>query len=132
MKRLLLLSLFSVPLASCTFILGFQKSLQCGDGILTEAKGEECDDGNTDPANGQTDNCSADCKIPVCGDGIVDPFGTVDRNGDGIINFNDGNEQCDANANANHDSPRLMSYGSFGGFETSRIVHCGTVLVEEP
>ena len=103
MKRLLLLSLFSVPLASCTFILGFQKSLQCGDEILTEAKGEECDDGNTDPANGQTDNCSADCKIPVCGDGIVDPFGTVDRNGDGIINFNDGNEQCDDGNNVDAD-----------------------------
>jgi cysteine-rich repeat protein len=98
MKRLLSLSSIVASLSGCFFVLGFQKGLVCGDGILTEARGEECDDGNTDPANGFeqfNDTCSAECTTPKCGDGIQDPFATQDQNGDGVINFADSPEQCD-------------------------------------
>ncbi len=40
----------------------------CGDGVVQEFAGEECDDG------GQTENCDADCTFPFCGDGIVNPL----------------------------------------------------------
>lgn len=41
----------------------------CGDGILDQDEGEECDDGNTDPGDG----CSPACEIAaVCGDGVLD------------------------------------------------------------
>jgi cysteine-rich repeat protein len=51
----------------------------CGDGVVTLAVGEECDDGvdNGDVA----DACRATCVLPACGDGIVD-----------------GGEECDAGA----------------------------------
>jgi cysteine-rich repeat protein len=39
----------------------------CGDGELS--KGEACDDGNVANADG----CEADCSLPACGNGIVDP-----------------------------------------------------------
>ena len=42
----------------------------CGDRILETWRGEECDDGdeNADAA----DACRLDCKLPTCGDEIVD------------------------------------------------------------
>jgi cysteine-rich repeat protein len=104
MKRLALLSLAS--LSGCFFILGFQKPLVCGDGILTEAFGEECDDGNITAANGLesfNDSCEATCTIPKCGDSIQQPFATVDSNGDGLINFSDPLEQCDDGNDINDD-----------------------------
>jgi cysteine-rich repeat protein len=39
----------------------------CGDGIVAVGD-EQCDTG------GQTDACNADCTIPICGDGHLDPF----------------------------------------------------------
>ena len=39
----------------------------CGNDILEE--GEECDDGNNEDADG----CEADCTLPKCNNGIVDP-----------------------------------------------------------
>ncbi len=39
----------------------------CGNGSLEPDWGEECDDGNTDPA----DNCLDDCRTAVCGDGVL-------------------------------------------------------------
>ena len=41
----------------------------CGDGLLTEGIGEECDDANED----DTDGCRMDCFIQVCGDGLHQP-----------------------------------------------------------
>ena len=41
------------------------KSAYCGDGVLDV--GETCDDGNAD----STDNCTALCALPRCGDGFV-------------------------------------------------------------
>lgn len=46
--------------AECTNV-----AADCGDDV--EQVGEECDDGNTIDA----DECSNSCKIPVCGDGVV-------------------------------------------------------------
>lgn len=40
---------------------------ECGNG--KEEAGEECDDGNMVDADG----CEADCTLPKCGNGIVDP-----------------------------------------------------------
>jgi cysteine-rich repeat protein len=34
-----------------------------------QEEGEECDDGN----NTDADGCEADCTLPACGNGIVDP-----------------------------------------------------------
>lgn len=39
----------------------------CGDGLLQVQAGEECDDGNQD----DHDACTANCKVAICGDGIV-------------------------------------------------------------
>jgi cysteine-rich repeat protein len=40
----------------------------CGD-LLTNPANEECDDGNRVDADG----CEADCTLPACGNGVVDP-----------------------------------------------------------
>ncbi|MDD5751907.1 MAG: DUF4215 domain-containing protein, partial [Candidatus Peribacteraceae bacterium] len=54
----------------------------CGDGIVTAARGEQCDDGN----NIDTDACPNSCLLPRCGDGILQI-----------------NEQCDDGNNTNDD-----------------------------
>lgn len=43
---------------NCTF---------CGDGTLQAPSGEQCDDGN----NAFGDGCDANCKVEICGNGIV-------------------------------------------------------------
>jgi cysteine-rich repeat protein len=40
-------------------------SALCGNGLLDEADGEDCDDG------GDTENCNANCTLVSCGDGII-------------------------------------------------------------
>ena len=40
----------------------------CGDAHVNKAAGEECDDGNVD----ETDGCRSNCKLPKCGDAILD------------------------------------------------------------
>jgi len=40
---------------------------QCGDGVVSAP--EECDDGNAD----STDACTVQCKLPACGDGVLQP-----------------------------------------------------------
>jgi cysteine-rich repeat protein len=52
----------------------------CGDGVREGA--EECDDGNTDDADG----CTNACTLPACGDGVVQPGEQCD---DGKPAFND-------------------------------------------
>jgi cysteine-rich repeat protein len=51
----------------------------CGNGL--EEVGEECDDGNTDPA----DACTDQCTFPVCGDGITSPGEECDEGDAGEI-----------------------------------------------
>ena len=70
----------------------------CGDGILNAPEGEQCDDGNTEPADGCGSTCLLDqgwiCPVPgkpcvnttVCGDGRIS-----------------GTEQCDDNNTASGD-----------------------------
>ena len=47
----------------------------CGDGLLQESFGEECDDG---PDNGYTAACTGVCKQARCGDGFVGPIEQCD------------------------------------------------------
>ncbi len=42
-------------------------AVQCGDGFVNTAAGEQCDQ------RGDTPTCDADCKTPKCGDGYVNP-----------------------------------------------------------
>ena len=67
---------------------------ECGDGVLNP--GEECDDGlllNDDEA---PDACRTTCKLPKCGDGIVDP--TNDEQCDeGDANSDDEADVCRRN-----------------------------------
>jgi cysteine-rich repeat protein len=77
----------------------------CGDGIVSESAGEECDD------QGVSATCDIDCTLAVCGDGMVNAVAgeecdtaggsascdgdcTVARCGDGLINPAAG-ESCD-------------------------------------
>jgi cysteine-rich repeat protein len=50
----------------------------CGDGIV-QASMEECDDGNTL----DRDQCNSDCRINVCGDGVIGPGEQCD-DGNGV------------------------------------------------
>jgi cysteine-rich repeat protein len=43
------------------------KDPECGDGIVHDRLGEECDDGNTTSEDG----CSSSCVVEFCGDGIA-------------------------------------------------------------
>jgi cysteine-rich repeat protein len=77
---------------------GVVELTDCGNGVPQSDQGEECDDGNADPADGCTnwcticgngvvspyeqcddgnltdhDGCNSDCQLPICGDRIVDP-----------------------------------------------------------
>lgn len=46
----------------------------CGDQIVQDAGGEECDDGVNQSPYGTVDGCTPDCKLPPrCGDGIQNP-----------------------------------------------------------
>ncbi len=82
----------------------------CGDGVLHESAGEQCDDpeGNDDTV---ADKCRTDCKLPRCGDGVADTGEVCDDGndldndacltgcaaeaacGDGIVHV--GVEECD-------------------------------------
>jgi cysteine-rich repeat protein len=55
---------FLLPL--CFLLVGCSSGL-CGDNSLDD--GEACDDGNTNNADG----CEANCSLPACENGIVDP-----------------------------------------------------------
>ncbi|MGK0358273.1 MAG: cysteine-rich repeat protein [Bradymonadia bacterium] len=59
----------------------------CGDGMVQEDNGEECDDGNVDAGDGCDDRCQ---REEVCGDGLIDGLEECD---DGNIDPADG---CDA------------------------------------
>ena len=56
---------------------------RCGDGVLEEFRGEECDDGNDIPDDG----CSNICRLPQCGDAVIqgdeecDDGDEIDTNG---------------------------------------------------
>jgi cysteine-rich repeat protein len=60
----------------------FESTGFCGDGI-TNTNSEACDDGNTDPSDG----CTNDCALSCCGDGITAPDETCD---DGNVLDGDG------------------------------------------
>jgi len=42
----------------------------CGNSIVDSSSGEQCDDGNTN----NNDACKSDCKLNVCGDGIINSY----------------------------------------------------------
>src|SRR5262249_12644274 len=55
-------------LSGCTLFAGFLTP-RCGDGVTDLDRGEACDDGNNDDADG----CEADCTLPACENGAADP-----------------------------------------------------------
>lgn len=73
----------------CSALCEAEPGAECGDGMVNPGC-EECDDGNTSDADG----CQGDCRLPFCGDGIVDsPLGeTCD---DGNTDPDDGCANCD-------------------------------------
>src|SRR5262249_2726686 len=60
-------------------ITGISCSAVCGNGVIEP--GEQCDDG---PLNANNSDCTARCKLSVCGDGLANPLGPLRV------------EQCDA------------------------------------
>lgn len=78
---------------------------RCGDGIVQDAYGEECE-----PTSSNDPNCTQACKKPgVCGDGVVTPP-----------------EQCDYGS--------VMNDGSYGGCSPGCILapHCGDGVKNGP
>lgn len=65
----LLLWAASASVGGCLFLVPPLPNANedCGNGV--EDDGEECDDGN----NIDADGCEADCTLPACDNGIVDP-----------------------------------------------------------
>jgi cysteine-rich repeat protein len=90
MSRLWLCLLFCT---SCTVFGGFARFV-CGDGIVQDFEGEECDDGNTTLGDG----CAADCFFEVCGNGRLDIGEACDDGntlgGDGCRADCAGTEEC--------------------------------------
>jgi cysteine-rich repeat protein len=66
--------------------------INCGNGIFEPALDEECDNGSAN-SNVNPNTCRLNCKIPICGDGVVD-------NLNASINGGTINEECDDWANA--------------------------------
>jgi cysteine-rich repeat protein/predicted outer membrane repeat protein len=64
---------------------------QCGDGTLNVTAGEQCDDGNRNPSDGCTNDCT------VCGDGMITPPEECD-----------GGDGCDAQCRR----PRVVGTGT--------------------
>ncbi|NOS66863.1 MAG: DUF4215 domain-containing protein [Candidatus Peribacteraceae bacterium] len=107
----------------------------CGDGSVQ--KGEECDDGNTEDADG----CSNACELPRCGDGIVHKREECDagknnsdltpnvcrtncsapRCGDGVI---DAGEQCDTDGRNSDTQPNACR-------TTCKAPVCGDSVVDK-
>jgi cysteine-rich repeat protein len=58
--------MYKFILVLCFLLVGCPRAV-CGDGVLE--KGEACDDANLTNADG----CEADCSLPACNNGIVDP-----------------------------------------------------------
>jgi cysteine-rich repeat protein len=60
----------ATPCDGCSPTCAVESGVACGDGVVNQACGEECDQG---PANGNTpDGCRVDCRLARCGDGVVD------------------------------------------------------------
>jgi cysteine-rich repeat protein len=73
---------------ACTVCAADCKSdLSCGNGIVDACKGEQCDAG---AANSNTPNapCRTTCKLPKCGDGIVDNTTLGEQCDEGVNNAN--------------------------------------------
>ena len=58
----------------------------CGDGILNQSLGEQCDDGNTASGDGCSSTCQIETSGPVCGNDVIET-----------------GEQCDDGNNVNGD-----------------------------
>jgi cysteine-rich repeat protein len=86
----------------------FCQATTCNDGVLSGDQqwgaGESCEDGNTVPGDGCDENCNVepgydcydenfgtptDCRVPICGDGLID--------------YGIGGENCDDNNNSSDD-----------------------------
>jgi fibro-slime domain-containing protein len=88
-----------MPLPNCQF------GPRCGDGIVQDAYGEQCE-----PTSSNDPNCTKACRFPgSCGDGVVTPP-----------------EQCDYGA--------VMNDGSYGGCAPACVLapHCGDGVKNGP
>ncbi len=63
---------------------------KCGDGLIQSEYDEACDKGASNGTNGS--NCTIDCKVPVCGNSIVETGGAS------------GPEECDDGNSSNTDA----------------------------
>ncbi len=78
------LLLFFLFVGGCKSLLRERRPIGiCGDHLIQEIAGEECDDGNTIAGDG----CSPQCNIEVCGNGVKDPQDECD---DGLLNDDSG------------------------------------------
>ena len=95
----------------------------CGDGVIDEDKGEECDEGRFNDLG----HCSYDCKKRFCGDGDITPAIGEDceptvkgtRNGKKIFEVPTCGESCTV--------PQYTSTGTeYGGCKTKFLPACGS------
>ena len=114
----------------------------CGNGLHEPESDEECDEGEANDPEGA---CTLECKLPACGDGVIQegeacdlgemngegaictPECQIARCGDGYIQ--EGAEVCD-----NGDVLNKPAYDGTGGCSTScvRLPACGDGIVGAP
>ena len=82
---------------------------RCGDNILNPTRGEQCDDGNTNPGDG----CSPMCLFEGCGNGVCNP-----------------GEQCDGALDCGVVTPPPGSTCGTVGASACRYIFCGNGILE--
>lgn len=133
-KAFALLCLVGSSLTMGCDLIGLGDLPVCGDGLVSQV--EECDDGNEDPG----DNCTNNCQLSRCGDGIVhsteescddgnDDEGDACSNdcqrscGDGMT---EGPEECDDGNDSNNDRclNDCLDASCGDGFAQDRVELC--------
>lgn len=107
-------------------IAGVCNPSACGDGIVAQSEGEQCDDGNTD----NTDACTTLCEDARCGDGFVEAGAEECDDGNG--NNNDGcSNNClllTACGNNTLEAPEQCEGANLGGQSCTSLGFAGGTL----